>query len=1164
MAEKRLVYRIGADNSELKAKFEEVRTLAGSTGKNLAAIGSVRISTANLAAVKAEIRTLQAYSVELRAKLLNAVPGSQAAQAYASGLAMVEERMRQLQTLSSQVSKQLTDWGTRTRNIGAGLTIGVTAPLTLAGRNILQTGIEMDSLKRGLGAVSGSAQETEQQLLALREVAKLPGLGFKEAISGSVNLQAAGYSAEEAAKNLMEYGNALATVGKGKAELDMVNVALVQLANRTSGFGQEIRQLQNHLPQIRELMKKAFGTADPEMIGDMGITGKEFVQALLVPLSQLPRVTGGIRNDFENMADATERAMAAAEKAVEPTISSIANTVTNAATAFETWDPAAQKAVVALGAVALAAGPVLTVTGQLANIAAYYRLRAIAKATATLADTVETAKNSAATSANTAAVGANTASQAANTASVQTNALAIRSKTTALALNDMASDANVAANARLTAANAAATASTNTLTGSVMGLRAAWASLGLLAKGGIVLGITIAATQVYQTVKAGKEALDSTMDALDAARKDAASQQIAESHIAESLRRREKGLPSAIKAREMGMASERDAMWKATADPQAAERNAKDELEAAKVYAKAREIEWEAFGRQARESMQWAKALTAELWKLKIARDQALRDAKGPKEKEAIGTLFGAKEKALRQDMARESAKARAELAESERQAMDRTLVENLRTQKWFYAAEVQEAENRYNAELRMLSQVRGERERALAATKSDIQASYRSDIVGKNKKEQRTIWERYQPQVEEWKAAKAKSDREIEARRTAAKAALDREVQQAREQEAERRTRIQLDAFAGASAAEEARLKNQNRPYDAGRLAAWTAAQRDIVNLQLEARRTGEDLSAQIASRVALYNEESAAIARDESAYKRKMAADEAAGTAEAKAIRQRMGGRDLAAMRTESEAERARELAELDERARLGENVNARVEAAEARHSQRLADIAKERRRRVLDEKLAGMAASSAMLSANNRPQEAAEVDAYSAWVRERSELEELARTGEDVRNRMAAADARYYQRRQDIAAQSLSKELSEMSLVQGLSVRMTELTRGRLAADLQALEFERQARRQDASEQITDASRRMAVLDAIDADYMARRRERMGGDVRWTNVREMWETAMVAGARTAGSFGSPQMRVQAEQLGMLNRINGTLQGQLTTLNDSIYDLNRRLGNL
>lgn len=193
------------------------------------------------------------------------------------------------------------------RDFGRDLSLYVSAPLLALGTASVVAATRMDSLKRGLVAVAGSAAEADRQFTRLKEVAKLPGLGMEEAVRGSINLQAAGMSAKLAERSLMAFGNALATVGKGKAELDRVNLALTQLSNKTSGFGQDVRQLQEALPQIRKAMMEAFGTADTEAIGKMGITGAQFVERIVKEFEKLPKVTGGIQNSFENFQDSMTR-----------------------------------------------------------------------------------------------------------------------------------------------------------------------------------------------------------------------------------------------------------------------------------------------------------------------------------------------------------------------------------------------------------------------------------------------------------------------------------------------------------------------------------------------------------------------------------------------------------------------------------------------------------------------------------------------------------------------------------------------------------------------------------------------------------------------------------------------------------------------------------------
>ncbi len=189
--------------------------------------------------------------------------------------------------------------------------VGAIGILGLAGVAV-KASADMDSLKRALVAVAGSSEEAEKQLARLKEVAKAPGLGFKEAIQGSVRLQAAGFSALLAERALKAFGNAIATVGGGKEELDGVSMALAQIASKGKISAEEILQLAERVPQIRKAMQAAFGTSDTEKLQEMGIEAEEFVSRVVSELEKLPQVTGGAKNAIENLGDALFRAFSQA------------------------------------------------------------------------------------------------------------------------------------------------------------------------------------------------------------------------------------------------------------------------------------------------------------------------------------------------------------------------------------------------------------------------------------------------------------------------------------------------------------------------------------------------------------------------------------------------------------------------------------------------------------------------------------------------------------------------------------------------------------------------------------------------------------------------------------------------------------------------------------
>jgi len=174
------------------------------------------------------------------------------------------------------------------------------------------TGIEAakayDSQVRGLAAYSRNAEELQAQLARLQEIAKLPGLGLKEVRQGVLQLEAAGISAQTSERALMAFGNALALVGRGKSELDGVILALGQIASKGQISAEEINQIAERVPQVRQALVTAFGTASTEAIQKMGLSANDAITRIISAMEQLPKATGGAITTFENLQDAIERA----------------------------------------------------------------------------------------------------------------------------------------------------------------------------------------------------------------------------------------------------------------------------------------------------------------------------------------------------------------------------------------------------------------------------------------------------------------------------------------------------------------------------------------------------------------------------------------------------------------------------------------------------------------------------------------------------------------------------------------------------------------------------------------------------------------------------------------------------------------------------------------
>lgn len=206
--------------------------------------------------------------------------------------------------------------------------LGRLAGLGLAGygfsqlaSGIAQATLRADDNKQSMLAVEGSIEGATRRLREMAAVARSPGLGLDQVAAADVKLRSVGLSAALSEKSIREVGNALALVGRGKADLDGVFLAFTQIVSKGKVSAEEINQIAERVPQIRKIMQEAFGTADTEAIQKLGLSSEEFIRKTLDGFSKLPRAVGGLRNSWENLTDTlTQSANAIGEQVVPAAI----------------------------------------------------------------------------------------------------------------------------------------------------------------------------------------------------------------------------------------------------------------------------------------------------------------------------------------------------------------------------------------------------------------------------------------------------------------------------------------------------------------------------------------------------------------------------------------------------------------------------------------------------------------------------------------------------------------------------------------------------------------------------------------------------------------------------------------------------------------------------
>jgi tape measure domain-containing protein len=287
---------------------------------------------------------------------------------------ILRANINQFLTNLKKAEKEFDGLGKKMTDVGTTLSASISLPLIGVGTAAVASAAKIDSLRRGLTAVAGSAEEADAQFARLKEVAKLPGLGFEEAIQGSINLQAAGFSAETAEATLKGFGNALATVGRGKADLDGVILALGQMASKGKISAEEVNQIAERVPQIRKVMQDAFGTAVPEELQKAGISAQVFVEKVNSELLKLPQVTGGLQNSFENFGDTVKVSLGTLGDSIarsinlEGLLNDISEAIAGVTEWFQNLTPEAQKVIVVVAGIAAAIGPLLVTLGAASKL----------------------------------------------------------------------------------------------------------------------------------------------------------------------------------------------------------------------------------------------------------------------------------------------------------------------------------------------------------------------------------------------------------------------------------------------------------------------------------------------------------------------------------------------------------------------------------------------------------------------------------------------------------------------------------------------------------------------------------------------------------------------------------------------------------------------------
>jgi len=278
----------------------------------------------------------------------------------------------------TRLQKRLGELSRNLEGIGQTMTQNLTLPIIGIGAAAVKSFADFDKLERGLTAVMGTSEAAAVELEKLKEAARAPGLGFEEAVRGSIRLQAVGLSADEARGTLQAFGAAIAATGGTAENLESVQYQLTQMISKNRILQEDFGILQENVPLLGKAVQQAFGTANIEQIRATGISAQDFNKRLVEALQSLPEVqkaTGGLGNAFDNFTDSLKFSLGELGRIIAETINleGILNGLSDALAAVVGWfqqlSPGAQKFIIVLAGILAAIGPLLLAFSALSSLA---------------------------------------------------------------------------------------------------------------------------------------------------------------------------------------------------------------------------------------------------------------------------------------------------------------------------------------------------------------------------------------------------------------------------------------------------------------------------------------------------------------------------------------------------------------------------------------------------------------------------------------------------------------------------------------------------------------------------------------------------------------------------------------------------------------------------
>lgn len=257
---------------------------------------------------------------------------------------------------------------------GLAMTAGLTAPILGFSKIAVDAAAKMESMRASMTAITGSSAAANAQLAELEAMAARTATSYDLLVTASKGLIAGFDGDVQGANAVLERFSVLSNaLGVSRTDFDRLVINLTQIGGASRLTGDELREMASILPNLRTLLKDAFGTNRTEDLAKLGITGRQALEGIAKAIDArgFKANTETYNAQLQILSTEFFKLKVAAGEALLPIARTVVQYLTPAfeklAEYIRNLSPEQKKAAVTLLAIAAAAGPVLMILGSLGN-----------------------------------------------------------------------------------------------------------------------------------------------------------------------------------------------------------------------------------------------------------------------------------------------------------------------------------------------------------------------------------------------------------------------------------------------------------------------------------------------------------------------------------------------------------------------------------------------------------------------------------------------------------------------------------------------------------------------------------------------------------------------------------------------------------------------------